>query len=81
MHGTLEGSASRRPCATDRHGTYTCVVKDARSTHRIHWNPRHSAGVRLAPNARRAQGVLGTVTEVTGGSELTVGSRPVNVGR
>jgi hypothetical protein len=80
MHGTLVGSGSARPCAKDRHGTYTCVVRDSSGTRRIYWNPRHRATVRLAANARHAQGILGAVSKVTRGSKLTVGYRPVMVG-
>jgi hypothetical protein len=81
MHGTLEGSGSARPCAKDSHGTYTCVVKDSSGTRRIYWNPNHKATVKLAANARHAQGILGAISKVQSGSKLTVDYRPVMVGR
>jgi hypothetical protein len=81
MHGTLQGSRGHRPCPTDRHGTYTCVVKDGSGTRRIYWNPFHTATVRLASNAGHAHGVLGGVNNVAGGSKLTVDYRPVMVSK
>jgi hypothetical protein len=81
MHGTLEGSGSAAPCAHDKQGTYTCVVKDSKGTRRIYWNPHRKATVRLAANAHHAQGILGAVTKVKGGSKLTVDYRPVMVGK
>ncbi len=81
MHGTLEGSGTRAPCAKDGHGTYTCVVKDSSGTRRIYWNPNHRATVRLAASARHAQGILGAISKVKGGSKLAVDAKPVMVGR
>jgi hypothetical protein len=81
MHGTLVGSGSARPCAKDRHGTYTCVVKDSSGTRRVYWNPTRKATVRLAANARHVQGILGAVSTVKPGSKLSVTYRPVMVGK
>ena len=79
MHGTLQGSGTRAPCAKDGHGTYTCVVKDSSGTRRIYWNPNRKAKVHLAAGARHAQGILGAVSKVKGGSTLTVDFKPVMV--
>ncbi|WP_151083191.1 hypothetical protein [Nocardioides cynanchi] len=79
MHGSLVGSGSHAPCAKDRHGTYTCVVKDSSGTRRIYWNPNRKGRVRLASSARHAQTILGAVSKVKGGSRLTVNYRPVMV--
>ena len=81
MHGRLLGTAGHRPCATDRHGTYTCVVRDSSGTRRIYWNPARRARVRLAANAHHLQGVFGGVTQVKPHARITVTGRPVMAGR
>jgi hypothetical protein len=81
MHGTLVGSHGQPPCARDKHGTYTCVVRDSTGTRRIYWNPFHHAKVTLAGNAHRTQDALGTITLVDPGSRLRVGPTPVMVTR
>jgi hypothetical protein len=53
------------------------VVKDADGKRRIYWNPDRKATVRLAKGARHLQGVRGGVTQVRGGSRITVDYRPV----
>ncbi|MGA8246577.1 MAG: hypothetical protein WB797_06700, partial [Nocardioides sp.] len=81
MQGRLKGSKGHGPCRTDRHGTYTCVVRGSSMTRRIYWNPLHHAHVRLAKHARHLQDELGVVSGVKGGSSLRVGSEPVMVSR
>jgi hypothetical protein len=81
MHGTLLGSRKARPCAKDRHGTYTCVVKDSTGTRRIYWNPFHTGRVKLASNAHHLTGVLGGRTKVRPHQTIKVGYKPVMVGR
>jgi hypothetical protein len=81
MHGRLLAPRHARPCPRDRHGTYTCTVRDDRGVRRIYWNPFRRAAVRLARGAREAESITGTVQSVTGGSRLTVGYRPVMVSR
>lgn len=81
MHGTLVGTKGRRPCARDRHGTYTCVVRDSTGTRRIYWNPFRHARITLPGNARALHGVLGGHRPVTAGTSLSVGWRPVMVTR
>jgi hypothetical protein len=39
LHGRLVGVHRHRPCARDRRGTYTCVVRYAAGTRTIMWNP------------------------------------------
>lgn len=80
MHGRLVGSRGHRPCATDRHGTYTCVVRDSSGTRRVYWNPSRKATVRLAANAHHLQGIFGGVTKVEPHSRITVTGRPVMAG-
>jgi hypothetical protein len=79
MHGTLLGSRHHRPCAQDRHGTYTCVVKDSTGVRRIYWNPAGKASVRVSKSAHHKQGVFGGVTSIRPGSTLTVTPTPVMV--
>lgn len=81
MHGTLVGTHGRRPCASNRQGTYTCVVRDSTGTRRIYWNPFGTGRVRLARNAHHLTGVLGGVTTVKPRSTITVGFRPVMASR
>ena len=72
MHGTLVGlDRASGPASATRHGTYTCVVRDASGTRRIYWNPFHRATVRLAPGAHHLHGLLGGTQPVKGGSRLT----------
>jgi hypothetical protein len=79
MHGRLIGTRHARPCQHDRHGTYTCTVRDGGVTRRIYWNPFAQAQVRLAASARKAQSINGSVRAVTGGARITVDYRPVMV--
>jgi hypothetical protein len=79
MHGRLLGSSGHPPCQTDSRGTYTCVVKDSTGKRRIYWNPYRKATVHLASDARHLQTVLGQVSNVRGGSKITVNYRPVMV--
>lgn len=79
MHGTLLGSRHHRPCAQDRHGTYTCVVKDSSGVRRIYWNPSGKATVRVSKSAHHKQGVFGGVTSVSPGSRIQVSPIPVMV--
>jgi hypothetical protein len=78
MHGTLMGTKRSAPCAKDKHGTYTCVVKDGTGKRYIYWNPFHGAKVRLPKGVHRLQGVLGGHHRVTG-PRLKVNYKPVMV--
>jgi hypothetical protein len=77
MHGTLVGEHGQAPCARDRRGTYTCVVRDSSGTRRIYWNPFRHAKVTLASNAHQLENVLGTVSTAEPGSTIRVGPTPV----
>jgi len=79
MHGTLVGTTTRRPCTTDRRGTYTCVVKYAHGVGRIYWNPFRRAKVRLVPSARKKVNQYGETKRVEGGTRMTVNYRPILV--
>jgi hypothetical protein len=78
--GTLMGaSRSAKPCAADRRGTYTCVIKYKRGVKRVYWNPTKRVKLNVARNATFKVGVYGKRTAVKGGARLTVDYRPVMV--
>ena len=79
MHGTLLATKKHRPCGTDKHGTYKCVVKDATGKRYIYWNPFDTAKVTLPGGVHDLQGVLGATSTVTPHSRLKVGYKPVMV--
>jgi hypothetical protein len=79
MHGTLLGTKGHRPCPTDRHGTYRCVVEDASGKRYIYWNPFTSAKVTLPGGVHEAEGVLGGTSPVDPHSTLKVSFKPVMV--
>jgi polysaccharide biosynthesis protein PslG len=81
MHGTLLGSTGHRPCRTDPHGTYRCVVEDESGKRYIYWNPFHGARVKLPGRVHQRQGVLGATSPVQPRSTLKVGYKPVMVSR
>lgn len=81
MHGTLLGTKRSAPCPKDRHGTYTCVVKDSTGTRRIYWNPFGTGRVKLAGNAHHLTTELGVKSKVKPGSTIKVDYRPVLAGR
>jgi hypothetical protein len=82
MHGTLIGPRrSVRPCQHNRHGTYTCVVRDASGTRHIYWNPFRTGSVRVPRGAHHRQGSLGAVSSVTPGQTIKVGYAPVMLHR
>jgi hypothetical protein len=79
MHGTMLGTKGHRPCPTDRHGTYRCVVRDADGKRYIYWNPFRSARVTLPSGVHEAVGVLGATSPVAPRSTLKVAFKPVMV--
>ena len=79
MHGTLLGTKRNPPCQHDKHGTYTCVVKDSSGKRYIYWNPFHGAKVRLHKGVHHKQGVLGATSSVRPRSMLKVTYKPVLV--
>ncbi|MGC4108906.1 MAG: hypothetical protein QM747_00425 [Nocardioides sp.] len=79
MKGTLVGTATKRPCITDRSGTYTCEVKYAHGVGRIYWNPSRTAKVKLVKSAKTKVDELGKSSKAKGGSKLKVDFKPVLV--
>ena len=80
LSGTLVGTAGRRPCARDVHGTYVCVVRYGDSgVGRIYWNPYAIASVRIAPSALFRMTATGSAAPAQGGTEMTVNTLPVLV--
>jgi hypothetical protein len=79
MKGTLIGTASKRPCIRDRHGTYTCTVRYASGKGRIYWNPYRTAKVRLVKSATKKFDEYGARSRAKGGTRLKVNYKPVLV--
>jgi hypothetical protein len=77
--GTLVGTTSKRPCITDKNGTYTCLIRYGTSVGRVYWNPYRTAKVRLVTSAKRKTNEYGTSTRVHGGKLLKVSYMPVLV--
>ena len=75
LHGRLVDAGARRPCARDRRGTFTCVVRYAGGTRTIYWNPRRTVTVVVRHVAAR-QAERGRATRI---SRVRVGFRPVAV--
>lgn len=79
MKGTLIGTATKQPCITDKHGTYTCEVKYSHGVGRIYWNPYRSAKVTLVRSAKTKVDEYGASSKAKGGSRLKVTYMPVLV--
>jgi hypothetical protein len=79
MKGTLVGTATKRPCIRDEHGTYTCTIRYAKGTGRVYWNPYHRAKVRLVKSATKKIDQYGDRSRAKGGSRIRVDYRPVLV--
>jgi len=79
MAGTLVGTATKRPCAADRRGTYTCVIRYRNGMGRVYWNPYRTAVVTLVHSATKKVDELGVTHRVKGGTKLKVGANPVLV--
>jgi hypothetical protein len=79
MHGTLIGTATKRPCITDKHGTYTCTITYAHGVGRVYWNPFKRATVRLPHTAKTKVNEFGASSKAKGGAKLTVTYTPVLV--
>jgi hypothetical protein len=81
MHGKLLAARGAAPCPKDRHGTYTCVVKDGTGVRHIYWNPFHGATVRLPQGVHHLETVVGGHGRVRPGSSIKVSYKPVMVSR
>jgi hypothetical protein len=77
--GTLVGTTTKRPCITDRKGTYTCLIRYANGVGRVYWNPYHGARVRLVKSATKKINEYGTTTRAHGGTRLKISYMPVLV--
>lgn len=79
MKGTLVGTGSKAPCAADKKGTYTCLVRYKSGVGRIYWNPTKTVKVKLVKSAKQKVTELGATSKAKGGSTLKVDYRPVLV--
>jgi hypothetical protein len=79
MKGTLVGTSTTRPCAHDKNGTYTCVVRYGTGMGRIYWNPHRQVAVTTVSSVRSWETELGVVHPVTHRVRLEVGFAPVLV--
>jgi hypothetical protein len=80
LGGTMVGpTKSSLPCAKDRNGTYTCVIKYAKGVKRVYWNPTKRVKVTTAKSATFMVGVYGKRTAIKGGSKKYVDYRPLMV--
>jgi hypothetical protein len=80
LKGRLMASPGQRPCAQDKRGTYTCIVRYAGGVRRIYWNPRRGVRVPIPPDADYRQASGGSRTAL--GRDVTtmrVSYRPVMV--
>jgi hypothetical protein len=78
LQGRLVGRSGHPPCASDRRGTYTCVVRYSGGVRRIYWNP--SRGVHLRINgAVSFQDQSGQSTKLGASEILRVDYRPIVV--
>jgi hypothetical protein len=79
MKGTLVGTATQRPCAHDRHGTYTCLVRYGTGVGRVYWNPHKTVRVSTPTSTKSWETTLGAVHKAGHAVRLRVGSSPVLV--
>jgi hypothetical protein len=79
LRGRLVAGGGRRPCAHDRKGTYTCLIRYAGGTRAIYWNPYRKVTVQVR-GAVSVQDQSGRTSSVSGRSAtVEVGYRPVMV--
>ncbi len=79
MHGKLLAPRGTIPCPKDRHGTYTCRVKDGTGVRYIYWNPFHGAKVRLPSGVHHRETVVGGHSRVRPRSLISVSYAPVMI--
>jgi hypothetical protein len=81
LHGRLLGLNGRRPCARNRQGTYSCVVRYAHGVRTIYWNPRRRVRVDVPRGARYGVTALGgkIATSHRARPTLRVSYKPVMV--
>jgi hypothetical protein len=79
LGGRLVPGRARRPCAHDRRGTYTCLVRYVGGARTIMWNPDRKVTVRVDRALSRVN-ESGRATTLSGrAARLKVGYRPVMV--
>ena len=79
LEGRLVDAGASRPCAQDREGTFTCVIRSAAGTRTIYWNPQHKVTVQVRGAVSR-QAQNGATTSMEGKvAQVRVGFRPVAV--
>lgn len=78
LRGRLVARSGRRPCAPDRLGTYTCVVRYSGGVRRIYWNPNRGVQLRLH-GAASLQDEYGRSTMLGTSATLRVDYRPTAV--
>lgn len=81
LKGKMVGDKGRqKPCAADKRGTYTCVVRYSKKSYgRIYWNPTRTATVTVAKSARTKQNEYGAKSRIKGNSTLKVSYQPILV--
>jgi polysaccharide biosynthesis protein PslG len=79
LAGRLVAAGSRRPCAHDRRGTFTCVVRHAGVTRTIYWNPDRKVSVQVRGAVSRQASNGRTVAMSGKVARVTVGFQPVAV--
>jgi hypothetical protein len=79
MHGKLLAPRGTIPCPKDRHGTYTCRVKDGTGVRYIYWNPFRGAKVRLPSGVHHRETVVGGHSRVRPRSLISVSYAPVMI--
>jgi hypothetical protein len=77
LRGRLVGVGGHRPCARDRRGTYTCIVRQHGATRTILWNPFRRVTVDVPGRVPDDQ--LGRPSADTRTSKLEIGYHPVMV--
>jgi hypothetical protein len=78
--GKLVGASSKaQPCASDRRGTYTCIIKYRGGVKRVYWNPNKKVKIKAPAGATFMVGVYGKKARVKGGKSIKVDYRPVMV--
>ena len=70
---------SALPCAKDRRGTYTCVIKYSGGFKRVYWNPNKRVRITTVKSATQLVRGDGTTSRIKGGSKQYVGFLPVMV--
>lgn len=79
LRGRLVGLHGQPPCATNKQGTYQCVVRYPSGVRRIYWNPVRRVRVPLANGATYLHTAVGSTRAVGSTSAIRVGYEPVMV--